>query len=198
MRYAVPRLAGAALVLAGALAVPCAAVAQPAAHTAHAAHAASHPQESSARAADPAFSRPEAARLPDPPMLRAFLAELGQARRANTFCFVQQRLSPPETAEDGTSVLSMVWNEGQRIYLVNLVRPGQRYQPVEDPVAEGQALASSGSSVDLRKDVVPTDADVGSSTTLVSRAWVDRLRAQCRRVGTVVRVPAFRPPPRSP
>ncbi|WCM92431.1 hypothetical protein M5C99_19050 [Acidovorax sp. NCPPB 2350] len=195
MRYAVPRLAGAALVLAGALAVPCAAVAQPAAH---AAHAASHPQESSARAADPAFSRPDPARLPDPPMLRAFLAELGQARRANTFCFVQQRLSPPETAEDGTSVLSMVWNEGQRIYLVNLVRPGQRYQPVEDPVAEGQALASSGSSVDLRKDVVPTDADVGSSTTLVSRAWVDRLRTQCRRVGTVVRVPAFRPPPRSP
>ncbi|MDA8448528.1 hypothetical protein M5C97_04755 [Acidovorax sp. NCPPB 3859] len=142
---------------------------------------------------DPAFTRPDPVRLPDRPMLRAFLEELGQTRRANTFCFVQQRLSPPETAEDGTSVLSMLWHEGARVYLVNLVRPGQRYQPVEDSVGEGRALASSSGSVDLKTDVVPTDADVGSSTTLVSRAWVERLKAQCRRVGTTIRVPAFTP-----
>ncbi len=142
---------------------------------------------------DPAFTRPDPVRLPDRPMLRAFLEELGQTRRANTFCFVQQRLSPPETAEDGTSVLSMLWHEGERIYLVNIVRPGQRYRPVEDSVGEGRALASSGGSVDLKTDVVPTDADVGSSTTLVSRAWVEHLKAQCRRVGTTIRVPAFTP-----
>ncbi len=100
---------------------------------------------------------------------------------------------PPETAEDGTSVLSMLWHEGERIYLVNLVRPGQRYQPVEDSAGEGRALASSSGSVDLKTDVVPTEADVGSSTTLVSRAWVERLKAQCRRVGTTIRVSAFTP-----
>ncbi|AVS73281.1 hypothetical protein [Paracidovorax cattleyae] len=144
-------------------------------------------------AGDPAFTRPDPVRLPDRSMLRAFLDEIGQTRRANTFCFVQQRLSPPETAEDGTSVLSMLWHEGARVYLVNLVRPGQRYQPVEDSVGEGRSLASSSGSVDLKTGVAPTEADVGSSTTLVSRAWVERLKARCRQVGTTIRVPAFTP-----
>lgn len=40
------------------------------------------------------------------------------------------------------------------------------------------------------RDTIWMDA-VGGSTYLVTRAWVDRIRQACRRVGVAVRVPRF-------
>ncbi|GKT22931.1 hypothetical protein [Acidovorax sp. SUPP3334] len=161
------------------------------------AQAASAPQRTTHYPAiDPGFSRPDARRMPSRATLRAFLTELKSTRQANTFCFVQRRLDRPETAEPGLSVLSMIWHEGKAIYLVNLVGPGERYERDNalDPATEAQSLASRPGTVDLDTSVVPTDEDVGTSTFLVSRPWVDHMLAQCRRVGTQVRIPAFKPP----
>ncbi|WCM93876.1 hypothetical protein M5C99_03865 [Acidovorax sp. NCPPB 2350] len=159
-----------------------------------AAPAASAPARTPYPAIDPAFSRPDPGRVPSRAMLRTFLAEMATNGQANTFCFVQRRLDRPDTAEPGLSALSMIWYEGESIYLVNLVRPGQRYRSTVDPATLGHALAYSSGVVDLKTGVVPTDEDVGSSTFLVSRPWVDHMFAQCRRVGTQVRIPAFKPP----
>lgn len=94
----------------------------------------------------------------------------------------------------------MIWHEGKAIYLVNLVRSGERYERdnAMDPLNEGRSLASSTDAVDLTTDVVPTDEDVGTSTFLVSRSWVDHEFSQCRRVGTQVRIAAFKPPATTP
>ncbi|WP_245711221.1 MULTISPECIES: hypothetical protein [Pseudomonadota] len=158
----------------------------------------SGPQSTAYPAIDPAFSRPEARRMPSRTTLRAFLTELKSQGQTNRFCFVQQGPDRPKTEEPGLSVLSMIWYEGQAIYLVNLVRVGERYDPdtALDPVTRGKSLASSTGTVDLTSHVVPTDEDVGTSTFLVSRPWVDHMFAQCRRVGTKVRIRPFQP--RSP
>ncbi|MEA9822369.1 hypothetical protein VDF98_03650 [Xanthomonas campestris pv. raphani] len=164
------------------------------------AQAASAPQTVPYPATDPSFSRPDAQRMPSRATLRAFLTETKRYARANTFCFVQRRLDRPETADPGMSVLSMIWHEGKAIYLVNLVRSGERYErdSAMDPLTEGRLLASSTDAVDLTTDVVPTDEDVGTSTFLVSRSWVDRELSQCRRVGVQVRIAAFKPPTTTP
>ncbi|CAM3442810.1 hypothetical protein [Paracidovorax anthurii] len=160
-----------------------------------AAPAASAPARTPYPAIDPAFSRPDPGRVPGRAVLRAFLVTKKSIGHANTFCFVQRVLDRPDTTEPGTSVLSMIWYEGESIHRINRVRPGQRYAPgTMDPETEGRMLAHATGTVDLQTDVVPTDADIGTSTFLVSRPWVDHLFAQCKRVGTKVRIPAFKPP----
>lgn len=49
-------------------------------------------------------------------------------------------------------------------------------------------LDLSSRNLSLTKDVVPTDADVGSSTYLVSRAWVDELERLCEDHGRRVKI----------
>ncbi|AVS65490.1 hypothetical protein [Paracidovorax avenae] len=151
--------------------------------------------ESSRVPVDPAFSRPDPRRMPSRAALRSFLAAKASTSHANTFCFVQRRLDRPDTSEPGTSVLSMIWYEGESVHRINRVRPGQSYVPDRmDPDTEGRMLAYATGVVNLKTDVVPTDTDVGTSTSLVSRSWVDRILMQCRRAGTTVRIPAFKPP----
>ncbi|CAM3673048.1 hypothetical protein [Paracidovorax anthurii] len=188
---AIPRLARASLTLALALAA-----ALPAAAAAPAAQAASAPARTPYPAIDPAFSRPDPRRMLSRATLRAFLAELEQTRQANAFCFVQQSFEPRPPDEKGESVVWMVWHEGATIQDVNTVRHGQRYEPdpALDDATRGRSMASSSGIVNLKTDVVPTDDDIRGSTFLVSRPWVDRLLTQCQRVGTQVRVPAFKPP----
>ncbi|WCM88657.1 hypothetical protein [Acidovorax sp. NCPPB 3576] len=155
----------------------------------------SAPQRAPYPAIDPAFSRPDARRMPSRATLRAFLTEMKSYRQANTFCFVQRKLDRPDTAEPGTSVLSMIWYEGESIHRINRLRVGQSYVlGTMDPETEGRMLAHATGTVDIKTDVVPTDADIGTSTFLVSRPWVDHMFAQCKRVGAQVRIPVFKPP----
>ncbi|WP_156371485.1 MULTISPECIES: hypothetical protein [unclassified Acidovorax] len=180
----------ASLALAFALTAPAAVTAAESAAT-----AAPASQPNPYPAIDPAFSKPDDRRMPSRTTLRSFLSEMKSHRQSNTFCFVQRRLDAPDTAEPGLSVLSMIWNEGKSIHLVNLLGPGERFERDDalDEVAEGRSMAHGTGTVDLTTSVVPTDEDVGGSTFLVSRPWVDHMFTQCRRVGTRVRIPAFRP-----
>ncbi|GKS76195.1 hypothetical protein AVME950_14885 [Acidovorax sp. SUPP950] len=149
-------------------------------------------------AADPAFSTPATEHIASPAMLRAFLTELRQTRRPQSFCFVQQAFPPSKADPEGFALVWMVWTTGSHIYRLRVpppVPPGAPNPAQDDDPAERGAALANGKSVNLRTDVVPTDEAVGSSTFLVSRPWVERIQGQCRRIGTAVRVPAFRPPP---
>lgn len=144
---------------------------------------------------DPSFSKPDAHRMPGRATLRALLSERAQTKQANTFCFVQQSFKPRRPDEKGESVVWMIWHEGMTIQDVNTVPQGQSYRPdaALDDATRGRSMASATGIVNLKTDVVPKDDDIRGSTFLVSRAWVDHKLAQCRRVGTQVRIPAFKP-----
>ncbi|MGI4802879.1 MAG: hypothetical protein ACRYG8_54375 [Janthinobacterium lividum] len=47
------------------------------------------------------------------------------------------------------------------------------------------SLVRTGTAVDLDRDVVATQAEISSSTYLVTRAWMDRIVSACRRYGTI-------------
>lgn len=152
-----------------------------------------HPQPV---APDPAFSKPATENLASPEMLRAFLTELRQTRRPQSFCFVQQVFPPSNADPQGSALVWMEWITGSRLYRlrVRASQPSGAPSAAQDidAASRGMGLAN-GKSVNLKADVVADEAAVGSSTYLVTRAWVDRIRDQCRLIGTVVRVPAFRP-----
>jgi len=181
----------ASLALAFALTAACpATAAEPAATAATASQPNPYP------AIDPAFSRPDAGRVPSRTTLRAFLAATEQTKQLNTFCFVQQSFKPRPPDEKGKSMVWMIWHEGMTIQDINTVPQGQRYRPdpALDDATRGRSMASASGTVDLTTDVVPTDDDIRGSTFLVSRHWVDHKLAQCRRVGVQVGIPAFKPP----
>ncbi|WCM88656.1 hypothetical protein [Acidovorax sp. NCPPB 3576] len=155
----------------------------------------SAPQRVPYPAIDPAFSRPDGRRMPSRATLRAFLVELEQTKQVNAFCFVQQSVKQ-RPDEKGESVVWMIWHEWATIQDVNTVRHGQRYEPdpALDDATRGRSMASASGIVNIKTDVVPTEEDIRGSTSLVSRPWADRLLMQCKRVGTQVRIAAFKPP----
>jgi hypothetical protein len=62
------------------------------------------------------------------------------------------------------------WREGNRLI---------QWDGASDPAYAEDAIRNARSDLDLTKDVVATDADINSSTYLVTRAWVDRVLADC-------------------
>ena len=49
-------------------------------------------------------------------------------------------------------------------------------------------LALSRRTIDLRKDVVKTQSEVGTSTYLMTQSWIDSLVSACNQFGKVVRL----------
>lgn len=92
--------------------------------------------------------------------IKAFLKER-HPRPMNTVCVVAE---PDATGAGRAWVL---WREGSTLVL---------WEGEEE-------LVHSRRILDLRRDVVATDKDVGSSTYLVSRTWVDALTKRCAREG---------------
>lgn len=72
-----------------------------------------------------------------------------------------------------TEAVWIIWREGDRLI---------RWFAGEDN------LELSSRNLSLTDDIVPTDADVGSSTYLVSRPWVDELEGLCEDHGRRVTV----------
>lgn len=66
------------------------------------------------------------------------------------------------------------WVEGRQIIL---------WRGSTNPRGAKSAIARSRRVIDLRKDVVATEADVKGSTYLVTRAWVDHILADCQARG---------------
>ncbi|CAN7550547.1 hypothetical protein [Acidovorax sp. LjRoot117] len=146
-------------------------------------------------AIDPEFSRPDPRRMPSRTTLRSYLAEEEANGYLNTFCFVQQAFKAEGAGDSDETLLWMIWHEGAYLQQINSVKDGQRYRsdPALDPVTAGHALAYASGGINLKTGVVPTDEDIGTSTFLVSRPWVNHKLAQCQRVGVQVRIPAFKP-----
>ncbi len=101
------------------------------------------------------------------PALKTFLAEEPPlASRTQRFCIVGYR---------GESDLAWVhWREGRRLIL---------WEGRVAPEFKREAISQSRRDLDLRKDVVATEAEVAGSTYLVTRAWVAKTIADCRRHG---------------
>jgi hypothetical protein len=85
--------------------------------------------------------------------------------KAQTFCVVGYQNS--EQTEKRAWVL---WSEGHKIIL---------WSGATDPASAKTAIARSRRILDLRKDVVASEADIKGSTYLVSRGWVERLSSDC-------------------
>lgn len=66
------------------------------------------------------------------------------------------------------------WREGQRLI---------HWDGASDPTYAAASIRFARRDLDLTKDVVATDADINSSTYLVTRAWVDQILADCAAKG---------------
>ena len=56
---------------------------------------------------------------------------------------------------------------------------GKVWNSVSDPAYFEDSIKWARSNLDLTKDVVATEADIGGSTYLVTRAWVDEILRSC-------------------
>lgn len=100
----------------------------------------------------------------------AVLQELVNAKaeqQINHFCIIGYR-SPK-----GDSHAWVWWREGNSLIL---------WEPVADPEYPDSLLLSRR-FLDLDRDVVASEAQVGSSTYLVSKTWVAETQADCQRHG---------------
>jgi hypothetical protein len=121
-------------------------------------------------AADPNFG-------PATVPLRVMMAEAGvPRRRADVFCIVGYRYS------GGERIVYVHWPRENKLIL---------WEGGTDPVSRPQSIARSRRALDLRTDVVAKKADIGSSTYLVDRTWVNQKIADCAKHGQQVRVARF-------
>jgi hypothetical protein len=96
------------------------------------------------------------------------------ARGAQHFCVVGYRVQGASDAPPKRTAW-VYWREQKRLI---------QWQPATEGFESKQTLLRSSRSLDLAKDVVATEAEAGSSTYLVSRAWVDGVLKDCKARGT--------------
>ncbi len=110
---------------------------------------------------DAAFANAEGA-------LQEFLRDRHvRSSKVQHFCIVGYQNASEERAW-------VYWTEGQQIIL---------WHGAADPPSAASSIARSQRAIDLKKDVVTTEADIKGSTYLVARAWVDHLLADCQSRG---------------
>jgi hypothetical protein len=107
--------------------------------------------------------------------LAGFLRYHGK-RKSNTFHVARLAQDPKQSDSDET--LYAYWPEGRAILILSHFAPGTE--------RDDYAWAAAKAVIDLRTDVVPTDDDVGGSTYLVSKPWVDHIVAGCLRGRKIV------------
>jgi hypothetical protein len=95
--------------------------------------------------------------------LKELVAREGKLRR-NTFFIADVR------REDGRDYSYAYWKEDKSIIILHL--------PLEKESASYEWLYGKA-RVDLETDVVPTREDIGGSSFLVDRAWVNKILKQC-------------------
>ncbi len=98
------------------------------------------------------------------------LARDGAARGAQHFCVIGFVGTAPSPAKFAW----VHWREKKRLIY---------WLPAADGFAPKDTLLRSTRSLDLTQDVVATDAEVGSSSFLVSRPWVDGVIKDCKARG---------------
>lgn len=75
----------------------------------------------------------------------------------------------------GSKIVWVHWRERRRLIF---------WFGGSDPEYRSDSIVDSNRQLDLDKDVVPTDADIGSSTYLVSQTWLDQKLRDCAAEGT--------------
>jgi len=100
--------------------------------------------------------------------LREYVARYGK-QSANTFYIAKAR------DDDGKKCLYAYWKEDNSILILEHFTPSG-----EDAYYD---WLHRKARVDLATDVVPTKADVGWSSFLTDRAWVNRIMRACMNTG---------------
>ena len=95
--------------------------------------------------------------------LKELVAREGKAKR-NTFFIAAVR------GENGREYSYAYWKEDKSIIILHL--------PLEKESASYEWLYGKA-RVDLETDVVPTQKDIGGSSFLVDRAWVNKILKEC-------------------
>lgn len=102
--------------------------------------------------------------------LREFLRDANiRSPRVQHFCVVGY-----QSSDGGDKRAWVHWTEGHEIIL---------WSGAADPQSAKTAIVYSRRVLDLKKDVVPTEADIKGSTYLVTRAWVDGVISECQTRG---------------
>ena len=103
------------------------------------------------------------------PALRKLVAAAKpKATGPQHFCIIGYR------GNGGDKIAWVHWSERRRLIF---------WFGGSDPEYRSDSIVDSNRQLDLDKDVVPTDADVGSSTYLISRLWLDRRLRDCAAKG---------------
>jgi hypothetical protein len=98
----------------------------------------------------------------------------------NHFCVVAETFRPPRGLADPKPppeevVARVYWSEAHRL---------RSLDPSSTAVDASSLLP--GNDLDLDRDVRATQAEVGASTYLVTRSWVDSVIRHCRRYGAEI------------
>jgi hypothetical protein len=80
---------------------------------------------------------------------------------------------------DGDKTASVHWREGRQII---------KWLGSGEPAYAHESLVRSRSVVDLATGVVPAEVDIAGSTYLVTKAWADKVIADCGKHGKKYRV----------
>ena len=106
----------------------------------------------------------------------------------------RQRLyiGPVERGDGGGAFVRVYWPQQRAILLIDWPATCRDEDLRIDDAALGWYRTKA--RIDLDTDVVPTPEDIGGSTYLVDRAWVDRVITACRAGHRLVIVPSVEPP----
>ncbi len=106
------------------------------------------------------------------------LADRDGRTRVNTFCAVVESERQPKTEKNldgGYTWVLVHWTQKHLLYTFGAA--DDRYGLTDMNIFHSMPL-------DLRKDVVASQEDVGLSTFLVTRAWVANIERHCKASGT--------------
>jgi hypothetical protein len=106
--------------------------------------------------------------------LRSLVADQSDPNMRQTFCVIGY-FGDLNAQQRPTKLAWVYWRQKKRLIL---------WAPAAQVFDPQVTLLRSHRSLDLVTDVVPTDADVGGSTYLVSKPWVDALITDCAVRGT--------------
>jgi hypothetical protein len=105
--------------------------------------------------------------------LQALVSTQRSTGSAQHFCVIGYQIKPEE--EPFSKIAWVYWKEQNTLTY---------WEPAAGGVESKDTLLHSRRQLDLAQDVVATQAEVGSSSYLVSRDWVDSTLNDCSKRGT--------------
>ncbi len=116
--------------------------------------------------------------VPTKSALQAYLKDRSARSGRHLVCVIGYVIKRP-TDPVAFKVAWVYWPRGNRLV---------SWEPAAEGFDSSETLIRSRRDLDLATDVVETDADIGSSTYLVSRPWVDMVLNDCKRRGNSYRL----------